>query len=377
MAGRFRITHLVGRGAMGEVWAALDERMQRNVAVKLVHTRPDMNEVETRLRFQREVLLSGRLSHRNIVTVHDWGEETVSGREALYLVMELVSGDCLRARLNESIPPWTLAAGWAGQIAQALHVAHRAGVVHRDIKPSNVLLTPEGTLKVLDFGVAKFLGDTLRVHELTATGTPLGSPPYMSPEQALGDREVDHRSDLYSLGCLLYHAVTGGQPFTGSNTWAVLRMHIEETPLPPSALAQDLPEALNDLILRLLAKAPDDRPADAEAVYDALGGILLDHAAALPADGCLDLTHFGYTDTLAGRMLDRARQILRQAAEAATAANEKAKSSASLQEVEALDNSVRIVAEAESKARSLWSEAMREAEQKRAEADALFEETRA
>ncbi|MGO4418051.1 serine/threonine-protein kinase, partial [Streptomyces sp. MCAF7] len=170
LAGRFRIVSRVGSGAMGEVWSALDERMQREVAVKLVQALPSMGEVETQIRFRREVQLAGRLSHRNIVTVHDWGEVTIGGRETLYLVMELVSGVSLRRRLKESVPHWTLAAGWAGQIAQGLQAAHRANVVHRDIKPANVLLAPDGTVKVLDFGIAKFMGDTMRVNELTATG---------------------------------------------------------------------------------------------------------------------------------------------------------------------------------------------------------------
>jgi serine/threonine protein kinase len=205
LADRFRITDLLGSGGMGQVWAAQDERMRREVAVKIVHPQFGMGEAETQARFRREVQLAGRLVHQNIVTVHDWGEVRVDDRrKTLYLVMELVRGVSLHKRLREPTPtPWPLAVAWAAQIAQALDAAHRQGVVHRDLKPANVLLTPEGAVKVLDFGIAKFMGDTLGAHELTVTGTPLGSPMYMSPEQAEGAREIDHRSDLYSLGCLL------------------------------------------------------------------------------------------------------------------------------------------------------------------------------
>src|SRR4051812_2137470 len=143
---------------MGRVWAAQDERMRRDVAVKIVHPQYGMDEVETRARFRREVQLAGLLAHQNIVTVHDWGETTVDGRPTLFFVMELVKGQPLDRRLKESTPAWPLAVGWGAQIAEALRAAHRAGVVHRDIKPANALLTPDGTVKVLDFGVAKFMG---------------------------------------------------------------------------------------------------------------------------------------------------------------------------------------------------------------------------
>jgi hypothetical protein len=311
--GRFRITGLLGSGGMGQVWAAEDERMRRDVAVKVVHPQYGTGEAETQARFQREVQLAGRLSHQNIVTVHDWGEVVVEDRrKTLYLVMELVRGVPLHRRLKELAPaPWPLAVGWAAQITQALDAAHRQGVVHRDIKPANVLLTPEGTVKVLDFGVAKFMGDTIGARDLTVTGAPLGSPMYMSPEQAEGARKIDHRSDLYSLGCLLYHAVTGRPPFTSEVQWAVLRMQMQDTPIAPASHVEDLPPGLNRLILHLLAKRPEERPADAAAVHDALTTVLVDQAVMQWGKGAsgediLGAAELGYTGAGSGRMLGKA-----------------------------------------------------------------------
>ena len=309
LAERFRIERRLGSGAMGEVWAAQDERMRRDVAVKLVHAPFEAREAETQARFRREVQLAGRLSHQNIVTVHDWGEVHVGGRPVFYLVMELVPGRSLGKRLNEGTPAWPLAVGWAAQIARALDAAHREAILHRDIKPANVLLTPDGTAKVLDFGVAKFMGETMTVHDLTATGTLLGSPPYMSPEQAQGAREIDHRSDLYSLGCLLYHAVTGRPPFLSDSPWAILRMQMDDAPVAPSALVDGLPEPLSDLVLSLLAKRPEDRPADAAAVHDALSTLLMEQSVALGGPGILEAAELGHIDPVAGRILGKAWEL--------------------------------------------------------------------
>jgi len=330
VAGRFRITGLLGSGGMGQVWAAEDVRMRRDVAVKVVHPQHGMGEAETQARFQREVQLAGRLCHQNIVTVHDWGEvEVDGGRDTLYLVMELVRGVPLGKRLKGGVLPWALAVAWAAQIAQALDAAHRQGVVHRDIKPANVLLTDEGTVKVLDFGVAKFMGETLGARDLTVTGTPLGSPMYMSPEQAQGAREIDHRSDLYSLGCLLHHAVTGRPPFTSSTPWAVLRMQIEDTPIAPVELRGGIPTALNDLILHLLAKRPEDRPDDAAAVRDRLLTILVEDVLMTPGRDVLDLADLGSTFDVAGRFLAAARaeaaRIVEEAEECKAVATRRAK----------------------------------------------------
>jgi hypothetical protein len=332
VAGRFRINGLLGSGGMGQVWAAEDVRMRREVAVKVVHPQHGMGEAETQARFQREVQLAGRLCHQNIVTVHDWGEvEGDGGRETLYLVMELVRGVPLGKRIKDTVLPWALAVAWAAQIAQALDAAHRQGVVHRDIKPANVLLTDEGVVKVLDFGVAKFMGETLGARDLTVTGAPLGSPMYMSPEQAQGVREIDHRSDLYSLGCLLYHAVTSGPPFTSATPWAVLRMQIDDPPVPPHVRRPDLPAPLNDLILQLLAKNPGDRPDSAAAVHEALVTILVEHALMPPGGDILDIAEpeLGHALGVSGRFLRAARaeaaRIVEEAEEVTAVAARRAK----------------------------------------------------
>ena len=370
---RFRIGEPLGSGAVGEVWAAQDDRMRRDVAVKLVHGTLGAREAETQARFRREVQLAARLSHPNIVTVHDGGDAAVGGRQVFYLVMELVPGLSLHRHLRESPgPPWQTAVGWAVQIAQALVAAHGHGVIHRDIKPANVLLTPEGTAKVLDFGVAKFVGETLSAQFLTATGTPLGSPPYMSPEQAEGVRELDHRSDLYSLGCLLYHAVTGRPPFVSESPLAVLRMQLDEVPVPPGTLVEGLPEALNDLIVGLLAKNPDDRPMDAAAVADALVTLLID--GPLPPGGDMpDLTGLGPVGSAAGRMIDKVWEM-RMRTEADCAAMRKVARQEAVREAELIRS------RAESDAALIHAQAQFEAHRVRAdargEAERILAETR-
>ncbi|MGW3418440.1 protein kinase domain-containing protein [Streptomyces phaeochromogenes] len=313
LAGRFRITGLLGSGGMGQVWAAEDERMRRAVAIKIVHPQYGMGEAEALARFQREVRLAARLAHQNVVTVHDWGEVEVDGRRTLFYVMELVRGVSLHQRFDESRPAWPLAVGWAAQIAEALHAAHSQGVVHRDIKPANALITPDGTVKVLDFGIAKFMGETIGARELTVTGALLGSPPYMSPEQAEGDPSIDRRSDLYSLGCLLYHAVTGRPPFTAAGHLAVLLKHIKDTPEPPSTHVEGLPVPLNDLILSLLAKRPEDRPADAATVCEALSTLLADHAVTEPGGSILGGTQLGASHSVSGLILKRAWELRAEA----------------------------------------------------------------
>jgi serine/threonine protein kinase len=313
LAGRFRITGLLGSGGMGQVWAAEDERMRRAVAIKIVHPQYGMGGAEALARFQREVQLAARLAHKNVVTVHDWGEVEVDGRQTLFYVMELVQGVALHQRFDESRLVWPLAVGWAAQIAEALHAAHSQGVVHRDIKPANVLITPDGTVKVLDFGVAKFMGETIAARELTVTGALLGSPPYMSPEQAEGDPNIDHRSDLYSLGCLLYHAITGQPPFTAAGHWAVLLKHIRDTPKPPSTHVEGLPVPLNELILGLLAKRPENRPADAATVYAALSTLIADHAVSEPGGSILGVTQLGDSHSVSGLILKRAWELRAEA----------------------------------------------------------------
>ncbi|MCM1968992.1 protein kinase [Streptomyces sp. G1] len=268
LGGRYRLGERLGGGGMGEVWAAEDVRMRRPVAAKLVDVAPGRYADQVERRFVHEVRSAANLPHRHTVTVHDCGEDVVAGRRTLYLVMEHVDGRDLRAVFHSGPrPAWYEVVDWAGQIGSALVAAHAHGILHRDIKPQNAMLTGEGVVKVLDFGLAKILRDSLRLGELTASGTALGTLPYMSPEQCRGDRGIDHRTDLYSLGCLLYEGFTGRPPFTDPAPHALLRQQLYEAPRPLTARnAPGVPPGIADLVASLLAKDPAHRPPDAATV---------------------------------------------------------------------------------------------------------------
>ncbi|WP_328895548.1 serine/threonine-protein kinase [Streptomyces sp. NBC_00236] len=264
--GRYRLTEPVGSGGMGRVWVAEDERIGRKVAVKVLSR---IDEDTSATRFAREARVVGGLSSPHIVTLHDFGEAQVAGERVLYLVMEHLQGRDLGAVLESRKPELPSPAevmGWGVEICAGLETAHRAGVVHRDIKPANVLLTADGTIKILDFGIARMLSTAAAMTrtDLTAAGFVIGTPLYMSPEQIRAPDVLDSRSDLYSLGCLLHTLLTGGPPFTGAGT-AVLAQHLGDVPEPPSARRADLAGfgELDAIVLRLLAKEPGERPEDA------------------------------------------------------------------------------------------------------------------
>ncbi|MGW6686769.1 protein kinase domain-containing protein [Streptomyces sp. NPDC054961] len=267
LEGRYRLEERLGGGGMGEVWAALDVRMRRPVAAKIVHSVPGMAAEEVERRFTHEVRSVANLPHRHTVTVHDCGEALLAGRRMLYLVMERLDGRTLAQTFRDpQRAPWHDVVNWGSQIATALGAAHGRGIVHRDIKPQNVMLTDAGVIKVLDFGLAKFLGETLRVADLTVTGTAMGTLAYMSPEQCRGDGDIDHRADLYSLGCLLYEGLSGRPPFTNPAAHALLYQQIHETPRALSEAVSGVPPRVGDLVMRLLAKDREDRPRDAATV---------------------------------------------------------------------------------------------------------------
>ncbi|WP_112410742.1 serine/threonine-protein kinase [Streptomyces geranii] len=366
LAERFRIDEWLGAGGMGQVWSAQDVRMRRNVAVKVVHPQYGTVEAdaETRARFEREVQLAGRLSHPNIVTVHDWGEVLVDERRTLFLVMELVDGESVDRRLKRCLPPWPEAVCWAAQTADALHAAHREGVVHRDVKPANVLITPEGDVKVVDFGVAKFMGETLGARRLTTTGSRIGTLSYMSPEQAEGHRDINHSSDLYSLGCLLYDAVTGRPPFVDARNrdWVVAQSHTEETPEAPSVHAKDIPAELDDLILHLLAKKPEDRPADAADVHETLCGILVDHALTPDGEYFLADTRLGHAHSITRRVVTRTRRAWQATAwqDQPDVVLEAARAEADKRRSEAADQADALLARAAAEIRDRHEQARRE-----------------
>lgn len=267
VAGRYELTGPLGRGGMGEVWAGYDQRLDRPVAVKLL--RPSSFPPGTDLpvlaaRFSRESRLTARLEHRGVPAVFDAG--TDSGD--LYLVMQLIAGHDLAAVIAErSSLPVRWAVAIAAQITAVLGAAHAISLVHRDLKPRNVMLSADGTVSVLDFGVAALLEPD--VTKLTTTGETLGSPAYMAPEQALRGA-ASPRSDLYALGCLLHEMLCGTPVFSADLPLALLQRHLEEPPRPLRTLRPDVPEPVECLVLDLLAKDPEQRPTDAEDVYERL-----------------------------------------------------------------------------------------------------------
>lgn len=248
--GRYEILDELGRGAMGVVYRARDPHINRTVAIKSVSLAGQPPEVQTeyRERFLREAEAAGRLSHPGIVTIFDVGEEAET--HTPFIVMEYVKGKSLE-RVGEISA--VRACGLVREIAEALDCAHSQGVVHRDLKPSNILLTEDGHAKIADFGVAK-----LNLSELTACGQILGTPAFMSPEQ-LSDGVVDGRSDLFSLGVILYTLLTGHRPFQGNSVFTVSFKVVHHEPVPATVLNFDLPSGLNQVVARALAKDPAER----------------------------------------------------------------------------------------------------------------------
>ncbi|MCF2526992.1 protein kinase domain-containing protein [Yinghuangia soli] len=266
LAGRYELQEVVGRGGMGEVWKGVDRELGRTVAVKVLPvelTRQD----EFRQRFRREARTTAALSHHGVATLHDVGEDVDGADTVPFLVMEYIDGRTLAETLHAGPLPVARAVSIARDVADTLVHSHGLGLIHRDIKPSNIMVTTAGTVKVLDFGIAKALAATTT--RLTATGLMVGTPAYLSPEQIDGD-DVDARTDIYSLGCLLYELLTGRPPFTGDSPFAVMNQHLTKTPPPPSARRADVPDQVDALTLFALAKSPDQRYPDAAAFRSAL-----------------------------------------------------------------------------------------------------------
>ncbi|MFI1657741.1 protein kinase [Streptomyces sp. NPDC020472] len=268
VGGRYELATVIGQGGMGQVWTAYDGRLDRRVAVKLLRpatmTGPATAAEELRRRFVRECRVTAQVDHPGLVTVHDAG----SDGDDLYLVMQYVEGADLADHLAEHDPyPWEWAVSVAAQLCAVLAAVHAVPIVHRDLKPRNVMIRPDGTVTVLDLGVASVLDtDTTR---LTQTGSPIGSPAYMAPEQAMGGA-VGPSTDLYALGVLLHELLSGNVPFAGSTALGVLHRHLYEPPAPLRQLRPEVPEALEALVLRLLAKDPQARPSGAHEAYEHL-----------------------------------------------------------------------------------------------------------
>jgi serine/threonine protein kinase len=259
--GRYRLTHRLGRGGMAEVFAAEDVRLGRTVAVKLL--RADLAEDPvSKARFTREAQSVAGLNHHAIVAVYDSGEDYVGGQSVPYIVMELVEGRTIRDLLmNAEAPGPEQALIIVSGVLEALAYSHQHGIVHRDIKPANVIITDTGAVKVMDFGIARALHGASTT--MTQTGMVMGTPQYLSPEQALG-KAVDHRSDLYATGCLLYELLALRPPFTGETPLSVVYQHVQDIPNPPSGVCEGCPPELDGLVMRSLAKEPDDRFQTAE-----------------------------------------------------------------------------------------------------------------
>lgn len=267
--GRYRVTGLLGRGAMGMVYMGHDEAIDRAVAIKTIHRRLLRGEdsAEWLERFRREVRAAGRCLHPNIVTVFEYGEEN----EAPYIVMEYVQGRELRDYLKDRQPmPLRNVVAIILQVLQALGHAHTHGVVHRDIKPGNIILLGDGQVKVTDFGIARLdLSDNL-----TQVGTAVGTPGYMAPEQFSG-QDIDRRADLYAAAVVLFEMLTGARPFNGRGTSELMYQVLNEPPLPATRLNPRLPAELDALFAKGLAKLPDQRFQQASEFISALESLRL------------------------------------------------------------------------------------------------------
>lgn len=272
LGGRYELGQVLGRGGMAEVYLAHDTRLGRTVAVKTL--RADLaRDPSFQARFRREAQSAASLNHPAIVAVYDTGEDYIDGVSIPYIVMEYVDGSTLRELLHSGrkLLPERAMEMTIG-ILQGLEYAHRSGIVHRDIKPANVMLTRNGQVKVMDFGIARAMGDSGMT--MTQTAAVIGTAQYLSPEQAKGE-QVDARSDLYSTGCLLYELLTVRPPFVGDSPVAVAYQHVREEPQPPSLFDPEITPEMDAIVLRALVKDPDYRyqsademRADIEACLD-------------------------------------------------------------------------------------------------------------
>ncbi|MFF9151926.1 protein kinase [Streptomyces sp. NPDC014846] len=265
--GRYQLRDLLGEGGMASVHLAYDAVLDRQVAIKTLHSELG-REQAFRERFRREAQAVAKLTHTNIVSVFDTGEDDLAGMATPYIVMEYVEGRPLGSVLDEDIRqygamPADKALKITADVLAALEISHEMGLVHRDIKPGNVMMTKRAVVKVMDFGIARAMQSG--VTSMTQTGMVVGTPQYLSPEQALG-RGVDARSDLYSVGIMLFQLVTGRLPFDADSPLAIAYAHVQEEPVAPSSINRALPPAVDALVARALKKNPNERFPTAEAM---------------------------------------------------------------------------------------------------------------
>ncbi|HYY44337.1 MAG TPA: serine/threonine-protein kinase [Actinomycetota bacterium] len=292
---RYELEERLGAGGMGEVWRALDARLQRPVAIKFLDPRL-CDDPAFLVRFFSEAQSAARINHPNVVAILDFGEHG----SRPYLVMEHIAGGTLAGLTGQPVLP-DRAMELAGQAALGAGAAHARGIVHRDIKPGNILLTEEGEAKLGDFGIAA----SGAPETLTATGTAIGSPHYVSPEQASGQGAVP-ASDVYSLGVVLYELVTGRRPFEGENPTAIAIAHVERAPAPPGRLVEGLEAPAEDIIMRCLEKDPGDRYADGNHLAAAIAAT----GIVLPGAGRVPPAPLEADDPAGARSTERRRRVL-------------------------------------------------------------------
>ncbi|WP_030794775.1 protein kinase domain-containing protein [Streptomyces sp. NRRL S-920] len=282
--GRYQLRDLLGEGGMASVHLAYDAVLDRQVAIKTLHTELG-REQSFRERFRREAQSVAKLTHTNIVSVFDTGEDELDGTTMPYIVMEYVEGKPLGSVLDASVTqfgamPTDQALKITADVLAALEISHEMGLVHRDIKPGNVMMTKRNVVKVMDFGIARAMQSG--VTSMTQTGMVVGTPQYLSPEQALG-RGVDARSDLYSVGIMLFQLVTGRLPFEADSPLAIAYAHVQEEPVAPSSINRSLPPAVDAIVARALKKNPNERFPTAEAMRDECLRVAQSFQAAAPS----------------------------------------------------------------------------------------------
>jgi len=278
--GDYQIVGVLGAGGMGKVYKVRNVISDRIEAMKVLLPNLDSDR-DLADRFVREIKVQASLDHPNIAGLHT----AQRAENQLLMIMEYVEGSTIDTLMKNGRIPVREGVNYISQVLSALAYAHARGVIHRDIKPSNMMLTPEGVVKLMDFGIAKMTAD----HKLTQTGRTVGSLFYMSPEQIRGDTNLDARSDLYSVGISLYEIVTGRRPFAGDSDYSIMAAHLQQAPMPPVQLDPSLPPALNDVILMSIAKDPAQRFQSADAFRNALAAVVSDvgvpAAAAVAASG--------------------------------------------------------------------------------------------